>query len=367
MSSFIFNSRRLPWGVVWCAVFILAAELGFRLAPASFFIVMDQHDYATDDTLDYSAVNLAIQSLPAPDAVVLGSSRAREGVHCPTLVEALRRELGRPLEIRNYALAAGRIDVCLALLDRLIVEDKLPKTLIVALDASEFRDVVPPPHRFRVVSLRSLPAEIERNSWPGEKDVTPVLGNSLPLRMALARETLRYRLVQRGDFRLADALARNAALGGETAWARLHGESDTPPSLAIRAIPGVRLRQSANAFQANEAKLARLGELVEQALNRDARVFLCEIPVSPPLRENYSRVESAEAVLRAAMHALAKTNGVAAWTAEEAQAQFGLEDYFDQSHLNARGARRFTAMIAPAIANLLRPMPRPAAETHQTQ
>jgi len=64
---------------------------------------------------------------------------------------------------------------------------------------------------------------------------------------------------------------------------------------------------------------------------------------------------------------LAKTNGVAAWTAEEAQAQFGLEDYFDQSHLNARGARRFTAMIAPAIANLLRPMPRPAAETHQTQ
>lgn len=328
------------------------AEIGFRLLPNSFFLVIDQHDYDIEGTLDYTAVDLAIETLPAADVVIAGTSRAREGIRVPALQQELRRRTSSRVQVRNYATAGGRVDVWLALVERLIHEGQKPEVLVVALDGSDFRDLDAPSERYRLIDVWTLPDDIARNGWPGERDMTNVIGNSIPLRMVRSRPTIRYRVVERGDLDAKAIRMVNAAFGGLTGWAREYEArketEGTAPRMRGRSD---RIRHALVGYVFHERGFARLRELVDVATSRGIKIVLAEIPASPPL-QGEEMVQLAQARLRSEMAALARHELVWAWSAEDATG-FGKTTYRDPSHLNMRGATRLTDMIETVVLEAL--------------
>jgi hypothetical protein len=344
----------VPWGALWCALFVLLAEVTCRLMPASFFLAVDQHDYGENDTGDYTAVGLAIEHLPAPDVAIIGTSRAREAVLSEILAETVSTTLAcEPPVVRNYGTAGGRVDVWLTLFDRMISEGKLPRVLVVALDASDFRDEQPNPDRFRYTDLWTLGDEIARNGRPTEAELTWVIGNSNPLRLSDARATLRHRFVARGRWGGDWVLKDNTAYGGTSGWGREYlqsrqGRKRPAPMKAKRE----RIQRTARGYVLFEDRLARLGELVERARARGVRVVLADIPASPPVREREA-VVAAQLRLHAELERLDDGACVSAWTPVGVEEQFGLREFRDPSHMNVRGAAHFTELIAPLVSTAL--------------
>lgn len=356
MSSSTSSSDRrpgIPWGALWCVLFVLLAEIVCRQLPASFFLTMDQHDYRDDDTLDYAAVDLAIELLPAPDIVVIGTSRARESVQSATLAMHVSSSLGCDLPtIRNYGTAGGRIDISVSLVDRMISEHKLPRVVVVALDASDFRDTEPNPDRFRYADLFTLGDEIDRNGLPSEAEMTAIIGNSIPLQLARARPTLRHRLVGRGRWGGTWVMENNSAYGGMTGWSRADLRRETQGRPTEMKVTKGRIARVAKAYAIDEDRLTRLGELIERLRSLGVAVAVVEIPASPPVREQ-SSVVAAQHRLRAEIARLVEPPCVTGWTAPGFEDDFGLREFRDPSHLSARGSAHYTRLIAPVVAAAL--------------
>jgi hypothetical protein len=330
-------------------VFLVAVELAFRAAAPSFFLAIDQHDYATEDTLDYTAVGLAIDLLPPADVLIMGTSRAREAIQSPELSAALTRSLRRPVSVRNYGVAAGRADTWLVLGERLIDAGKLPRVIAIALDASDFRDLEPWPQRLRFVDLWHIGRELSRNGWMTEGDVSQVIGNSIPLRIVEARPTLWYRLISRGERRGRAALATNAAFGGTTSWAREYQASlvgrNNPP---IMKWSRARFRQVVRAYTVRPERLDRLDRLTSMLTSRGVRVVLAELPTSPQIRDN-PRIVGARRELAAALAGLADRPCLSVIGADRSQDLLDVREFRDPSHLNARGATAFAAFLEPFV------------------
>jgi hypothetical protein len=360
-SSTSSSERRVPWGALWGLGFFLALELVFRQLPARFFLNFDQNDYRSLDTLDFTAVSLATELLPPPEVVVLGTSRGREAVQSPVLAKALAARLGRPVEVRNYSSAAGRIDVSLALFDRLAQEGKLPRVVVLVLDASDFRDEAPNPSRWRYVTFATLRGEIERNGWPSEKDFAHVLGNSMPLRLAQARAAARYRLVDRGHGSWAKAQRGNPALGGTSAWARMLDEQvkERPAPPKMREEAG-QVGRTIRSYKLHDRALERLRELDARAHATGTQLVLAESPAPPVLRAD-GRVPRAQAELGRTLAALADGECTRIWISSGSEDYFGKHQFRDPSHLNSVGARAFVALVAPAVADAVAAAGRPCA------
>ncbi len=343
---------RVPWGGVWAVGLFLLAELGFRLLPTSFYFTFDQGDYRDRRTMDYEAVDLAIELGPTPDVLVMGTSRAREGLQSPELAALLAPSFGATPVVRNYGIAAGRVDVSLAILERMIAADHIPSVIVLVIDASDLRDREPHVERSRMLTLGTLAADVGRNGWPSEDEMTHVLGNSLGLRMALARTTLRYRLFRRGS---VDAAARgNAALGGRSRWNLGWLEANqgkSPDQYPPMKQPEERLRKSIAQFVVNPRAVDRLQAFVEIASARGIQIVLAEVPTSPPVRAG-SNVVTAASELRATLSSLAGPC-VRTWLVEPHLDDFATQQFLDHSHLNAMGARRFAELVAPTVSTAL--------------
>ncbi len=344
----------MPRGAVWCLVFFACVELGFRFLPRSFFLQFDQSDYEGDAKSDYTAVELAVSALRPADVIVVGTSRAREAVQSPDLELQLGRSIPGKLSVRNYGTAGGRVNVWLALVERLIRTGKQPRVLVVVLDGSDFRDPEPLDDRYRLLDLGGLPADIARNGWPDEADMTSVLGNSIPLRMVRARPTLSYRLVQRGDdMSVGRARRSDAAFGGTTGWARGYTRAVSRGQTPAFKTRKAGIRSVRRGYVIYERGLDRLRELVNMATAAGVNVVLAQMPESP-LVSSAARVKQARARLQGEMRVLAGHDRTWVWTSDMAAQQFGKLDYRDPSHLNARGALRFVEQIAPLVTEAAR-------------
>lgn len=347
---------RVPWGAVWAVAFFALVELGFRMLPASFFLTFDQNDYGDRETLDYDAVGLAVELLEPPDVAVLGTSRAREGVPAPRLASRLEAALGRPVEVRNDGIAAGRIDISLAVLERMIAEGHVPHVLVLAIDGSDLRDQAPHPERARMVTLATLPDQMRRDGSLSETELTHVLGNSIGLRMADARETLRYRWIRRGSQTAEAFEAMNPSLGGMSQWNRDFlaefgdlADDDLPDG---RLDPD-RVRMTIRGYVIAPRAVERLHAFLDLAAAHGVQVVLAEIPASSPVRrKKVSRVISQ---LRVELGADDERPCVHVWMASaiDVDGEFPARFYRDPSHLNAAGGTHFVELIAPTVAKAL--------------
>jgi len=355
-SSSTFSSKlKLPRGALWAGAFFLLAEGAFRLVPTSFFLAIDQHDYQEVGIADYQAVSLALELMRAPDVVVMGTSRAREAIQSPVFERLLQRS-GREgkLVARNYAIAGGRIDTSLALLRRMIAgHHSLPKVIVLGVDGSDFRDAVPSVDSYRVTTLGTLVEDLRSSGLPTEAEIGYAIGNSLPLRMVDARPTLRYRLIRRGERRGREAMADNSAFGGTSGWARDYAEllpnRNRPPKMKSSRSQALRV---ARAYAIQSGQLAKLGSFVRLATAYGVRVVLAELPVAPPVLE-LKQVSEVRGELRAALQRWNKHSCVRVVTLEGRDADYGLREFRDDSHLSARGAARFAILIAPSTAELM--------------
>lgn len=342
----------MPWGAVWGCVFFVAAELATQRLPDALFLGFDQHAYERDVTMDYVAVGTAIERLPPADVVVIGTSRAREGIRSGDLAELVREQAGAEVDVRNYGVAAGRADVWPALFDRLVSEGKPPRVLVAALDASDFRDPAPTSSRFRFVDLATLSDEIQRNGLPDETDMTAVLGNSVPLRLAALRPWIRHHLVDRGEERAEGARTKNTALGGISRWAREYEEAAdrTGAAPAMRA-ERTQVEHTIEGYAVRRDRLRALQHLAAATRAAGVALVVIEIPPAPQVR-----VEPVVGVARARLHAgLDALAGpcLTLWKADAVEDDFGSDSYRDPSHLNARGARRLTQLVAPLVVAAL--------------
>jgi len=332
----------------------LLAEGAFRLAPTSFFLAIDQHDYLEVDTADYQAVSLALELMQAPDVVILGTSRAREAIQSPVFERLLGHAgIAGRLVARNYAVAGGRIDTSLALLRRMIARDSLPKVAVLAVDGSDFRDSEPSVDSYRVMTAGAVAANLRSSSLPTEAELGYAIGNSLPLRMLDARPTLRYRLVRRGERRGREGMADNAAFGGTSGWAREYAEilpnRNRPPKMKSHRTQAQRV---ARAYAIQPGQLAKLDAFVELATAHGVEVVLAELPVAPPVLDLVP-VPEVRRELRTALRKWTRHSCVRVVTLDGRDPDFGLREFRDDSHLSARGAARFAELVAPSTAELL--------------
>ncbi len=209
----------------------------------------------------------------------------------------------------------------------------------------------------RMTTLRTLPDAIRRAGLPDEQSFTHVIGNSLCSRMADARTTIRYRLLEGGSISAEDAAAGNPSQGGTSRWnreymARIEDAPDgqLPEMKANRKL----VRPVIRGYVVAPRAIARLRDFVELARTHGIQLVLAELPAAGPVR-SVRVVHEAMASVRSEVVTLAQPPCVRTWTVDQIDeaAEFGPHSFRDPSHLNAHGAKRFVELITPVIAGAL--------------
>jgi hypothetical protein len=297
---------------------------------------------------------------PAPDVLIMGSSRARDGFVPAVLAEKLKQQWGRPVSVYNLGLVNAKAEelYCLASGS---MPDPAPERVILALTGSEIARA----HNFQYAArfLWTWPHFMryaKRTSWDDfrvehvESYLESLVGRGWYL--FGQRDALRHLLEAWVLERLGSEprAGYNAADDIESFVTAPDGFHRSPP------LPGAqnlaqRLRRNPDGIRLPPRELRRPTELTQggrfvvlretiAALQaQGSEVALVELPSSPYLQAK-SPVQHGH-VFRRRMAELAEELELI-WVPYPAEANFlGNELYVDINHLTRLGAQRYSAGI----------------------
>ncbi len=348
MNSSTSNSR-IPYGAVWAVVFLIVIELLARMAGTDVATAFDQSFHFTRAP-DYTLINAAIEFKPAPEILVLGSSRARDGIVMPSLSEGASRISGQELKAASYA-AAGCDAACMrALVERLVAEDHVPKLVVLGVTVRCIKRVDTPAtvstNRLLLANFATLRSEIDFNGPLSEPDLTTVMGNALPFRISQLRHSIQYRVLRLDPTLRRPFATQNSATGGY-AYIQLDGELNGQERLSEkRSALGRTERYVARLYpegqeHISEAQVRNLDAVLEQLHALRVPVVMVEMPNSEMIAGVYP--EGLEARAREIFAELAE--GRAQWHPRTPGQYYGADLFHDQSHLNRDGAEAFTSEV----------------------
>lgn len=334
-------------GALWALLYLVLVECIARLIPAAWVVGVPSAGWFAQ-IRDYPEVNNVITLLDPPDVVILGSSRAREGLATPLLAEMLSEASGQPVIVHNYGLSDGGPRIWLSLWDRLEQRGR-PKLLLLGISARALRDDDEEETKTRLTTLSTLPAFVAREGWPDERGMFPILQNAVPSAALRLRSTVKHRLF---TLDLGPPRRDSGPSGG---WSTLQTQALAAPwSLATHPVPDARVA----AYVAREwpegasfdttAASENLCALLQRATQGGVEVLVVRLPVSEILQRHWP--EGVQARFDAQMPEIVARCG-GSWIVPPIS--FDDTDFIEQSHLSASGAQRLTRAIAPTVASAL--------------
>jgi hypothetical protein len=306
---------------------------------------------------------------PAPDLLVLGSSRTRKGVNARLLSHKLTKYWGRPARAFNLGLDGAMAEEIYALLTS-HMHDPPPPYVVICLSGMEVTQA----HNFRFAPrfLWKLPNFIGYLFGTSFEDFSAesveyyiesilcnfwYLFNHRDAFMKMVAEKAGVFLGVESSINEAEMRAsprRQESLGVILADYGYKAEHHQVPNWEeqMRAdpkkVPKIskeRLEKDEALFTESSVELVR--KIVEQVRAMGSKLILVEIPPSPIDQRTRSMMGGEK--FRAWMNGVADELGVTFITMPAKETGLTNALYIDASHLNARGADRYTHLLFDKI------------------
>ena len=332
-----------PWAMFWALVILAGVELAVRSADPRNVI---PYKYGEGE---HHAVAAYIDALGPADVCFVGSSTTREAV----LAAEVRRRCERaklPVTVANYGLAGLRTDGMELVIRRLLAHERKPRLIVCGVTARELRAWRP--DRRRLAIFWSLP-DWARNTRSDPAFAGPQFPNVLRQEIARRYLTLRYRDAAREW--LAARVGRD-----ERQAAPILGDSLTPwhlddRSLKTREMPEGRIEEYLEQNRLNDPNVRAHDAAMHAAfvrlmnLCREAGVPL--IVFQPPLSDmmKESLPDGVYSGFLDLATRLTREAGVRFVPPAELETYIGDGGFREFSHLNHKGAQKFTKAIADRV------------------
>lgn len=354
-----------PWGLAIAVGLLLLLEGVLRLAnprgvlPASM-----------DRELAYRQVVPELLAYGGPDVAIVGSSRARRAVLAPGLRAALGRR--SKTSVGNFALGGAESEEIEGAMRRLLEASPRPRLFVWAISPREFE-----PREQRPVPQVGYLWRV--SDWAlARRELGSAADALLP--NALRNEAARHSLLVRYRFAMRDLVEEPPArLGrelsdifrGKREDATVHGGIDPKFRTKDRnRVLDVNLEQVekfiGDAYDAPDWPRNYQAEHFRGALAaaRAARVpvLLVELPLHP-LLETALPPRTIER-FRSFVSEEAGRHGAKFVTIDRLDVELKLTDFHEHSHVNLRGAKKYTGALAAVVrSELKKTEPRRRAKT----
>ena len=342
-----------PWGLAIAIVLLAALELALRhYNPSGRFPGAPE-----EDEVAYRSVPLELER-GTPDVLIVGSSRARRGVLAPALAQGLKQE-GLTTTVKNFGLAGAQAEEIELVLRRAEEATQHPKLMVWSISARDL--VVNQEHPNYKVQYLWRPADW----WTARRSVGHFADTYLP--DALRNEAARDSLLVRDRFAFRSLLEEPSTFDREHI-AAIFSPPATRGGPMQGELPGVFLKSGRDRSRtvSRERVKRYLGDAhrdpewprnyqadhLEAAMRRAREtgipLLLVELPV-PQILLDAMPAHAQEKFLDYVAE-LSKRYAVPFVPVSDLGAKFKNEDFSEQSHLNYRGAQKYTAALVPIVA-----------------
>jgi hypothetical protein len=356
-SSTSSSSARLPHAVGVAALLLAGLELAVRVVHPDGTL-----PYALGER-EYEVLQPELDAFGAREVSAVGSSHTREAVMAPFLAEALKRPDGQSPSVGNYALGGASAHEVHIVVRRLLEARPRPKLILYPMTPRQLstkNDGASPNVRLQIrlsdlwrsrsvlgakvdpflpdalrneLSERShlfrLRTEVQAAiSEPPDEGVLRALGRMLDARRAPEPSPMRGELPQWKRGSKADSSLR---VSQKRVRRYLEGRFDDP------SWP--------RTFQARF-----LERTVDLCREQGVPLVFAEIPLAPILLQELP--DGMYAKYLDYIAELAAKRGVPFIRLEELELAFGQRHFMEQSHLNLRGARKFSYALGARLAAL---------------
>jgi len=342
-----------PWGLVTAAGLLLLLELVLRLLNPKGILAND----AGEMDLAYRSVVTELEA-GAAEVVVVGSSRARRGVLAPVLERAMKTARIKG-NVENFSLGRARAEDVALVVKRVGEAKPRPKLLIWSLSARELEPSDARPDS----SVRYL---WRPSDWLEARSELGAAADAY-LPDALRNEAARVSYLVRYRFAFQDALEQRGSRAQRRDASNVLvpvRKKRTPMQGGIASVyegkqrnVSLRIdRERVKAYLGNAYRDPKwpqnyqsdyLEAAVRHARKLGVPVLLVEIPVHPMLEE--AMPPGTPKKFRSHLHQVARRQGVPFVSAPELGVRFVPKDFYEQSHLNYRGAQKYSEAIAPFV------------------
>ena len=337
--SSIFSSRKLPWACVVAAVLLVAIQFGLARWPGAWIYLYRNSSPKLDDGLRFAAVANAIDP-EERKVLVLGASQARENVDVYQLDRAFKGE-----GVRFYNLGISQGQAADFFMTRQLVLDARPDFIVFVGDLNIFSS----PYMMSKLRLYFQPEIVPRwirglgwrAVWELRKPILNAavgyLSPAYRFRESLgriAREEIAIRLLNRKREPF-----RRFAYSDDRRDEEIYEELDE------------KMRRGKLEDVAGPAEIAMNEAMFEETIAEFRRAGIPMVAVDAPYfgdaKTSYFR--DVYAAYDAFMKRLAATYGFPYYSDAE-MPRFDRTDFFDHTHLNREGRRKFTAFIREVVA-----------------
>lgn len=306
----------------------------------------------------YRAFDAEVDELGAAPVSIVGSSRSREALLVPPLAEAWGLPAG-PGGVANYSMAGSQAADVEVVVRRLLGADPPPRLLVYGMSARQLQagdDRLEGKGQF----LWRL-----SDWWRVRGELGSDADRLLPaaLKNELAAQSVLFSF--RGE--LVDALQDKDPGALPKAWARLWAPPSTKAHPMRGTLPPWQQGRNRNASRkVSDAHVKKyvgtrfdipgwpdtwqvphLRALVDVAQAAGVTVIFVEVPLNDRLRRQLP--PGTEEGFRRVVREVAAAHGVRFLEADSLGLTFEDADYREQSHMNLRGAERFSRAVASAL------------------
>jgi hypothetical protein len=331
------------------------AELGARLLRPSGTV---PHELGGE--LAYHALVPELQRSGAAAVAIVGSSRAREGFPAPEVAAVLNRGRAEPRRVANYALVGAIGSDAEIIVRRLLSAKTKPELIVYGLTVMELERgqgqgiTKKSPFLWRISD--ALEAR-RRVGSPADEILPRAIRNSLSDQSVLFRlrpeiqEALTQPTWKKVRKALRDVITfsgedDNPMRGGLSVW-----QQQAKPNRSVsvsRAHVRKYLGKEYNRSRWPDATQAeRIAALVEDTKRAGVKLVLVEIPLAPILARELPSGALEE--FRAIVAGIAQRQGVRFIPVDDLGEQFQQKDFLEQSHLNLKGATKFSRRVAELL------------------
>lgn len=128
------HGHRWPVALLGALAIVAAVEIGLRqVDPQSLIVSRGDADQAR-------AVRDEIDLPGAPDVALVGSSMMYQGVSVPEFEHDLSQAAGRPVNVANYAIRGGRMDLFAATIRQIVEQPERPRLILVGTSMRDLRE-----------------------------------------------------------------------------------------------------------------------------------------------------------------------------------------------------------------------------------
>ena len=338
--------RKVSWGLAGAFIAAIGLEIGLRCADPKDLIA-----YGSADMIEYKAVRQYLDVQGPADVSFLGDSRARESISVPLVKDYCASTLMRPVTVANYACGGARTCHIEEIVRYILKQEHKPKLLLYGMSP---RTLIAHDYDLRRSAIYWNIADMLKNSELSMKEKINFLPSVLRQEIDKHYWTFRYRdkpgeVIYNWISLKLLKVGVSCPINGElTIWQKYDNNSLVTRSIKSEQIQSFVERLIVNEqIPMGEELVDNLENIIRLCEEADIPLVFFEVPLSEMLIEHYPSRFYED--YRELVSSISKKWQVPFVMVEDLGVSFSPEDFLEYSHLNLRGAEKFSSALCEGV------------------